>query len=354
MRIMLVTPLLLAAPLAAQQDAASILRTAAEKQAARESSVQNYTLIQTVVGMEAPSYFEKETLGGGALFRLVPISEWQKRRPGAIQDPAAMASGMALGLDMLAGPLASKLSGAPGGAMVSGYMSQMMSDMSTFLRAGAEAEQQISDGRAEAVEAQNQLAMFATRARLAGTDDMPSGQAFHLLADNLGDLPVQTMEGGTTMTMVDANMWIDAAEYVPVRLLMHAVMGRDGRKVPITIEMQQLDYKAFGPLYQSTHQIMRLEGLMEAMSMDPKQRQEMEKARRDAEKARRQMADMDAQLAAMPAAARRMVQGQMDKAMAQLDMIINNGAFESEVTAKIIGVNEGPPFDWIPMVGAGS
>ncbi|MCB9518456.1 MAG: hypothetical protein H6691_05995 [Gemmatimonadales bacterium] len=101
-------------PVAAQQTAQQIMTTALQKEAARQAGISNYVIIQSNGMMQAPAYYEKENLDGQELFRLVPISEWQKRRPGAIQDPAAMAAGMATGLDMMKGPMEREM--AAGGA----------------------------------------------------------------------------------------------------------------------------------------------------------------------------------------------------------------------------------------------
>lgn len=339
-------------PAVHQQNAMEILTTAARMEGERQANVSNYVVIQSTGVMQAPAYYEKENIDGLPLFRLVPITEWEKRRPGGVGDPAAIASGMALGLDMSKGPFAAKLAGAPGGALVGGYMYDMMTDMSTFLRAAAEADSHISDGRAEASEERRGLEMFAQRARLVGTEDVEGRSAFHLLADDLSDIPLEQPSGDGKFTMVDTHMWIDASEYVPVRLLMHLEMEQDGRKVPMTLELLNLDYERVQSLYQPTRKLMRMSGIMEAMATSPKERRKLEKARREAAEARVQLEQMDAQMAQIPASMRGMVQKQVDKAKKQLEMLTSNGVIEAELLFKIYSVNEGPPFDWIPNPGS--
>ena len=340
-------------PAGAQQTAQDVMTTALQKEAARQASISNYVIIQSNGVMQAPAYYEKENLGGQELFRLVPPSEWQKRRPSAIQDPAGMAGGMAMGLDMLKGPMEQQMAGNPGGAMMGAYLSNMMTDMATFGRAVAVAEDSVSDGRAEAQDAQQDRAIFGSRARLVGMETVDSFQTFHLLADDLGDIPLDQPEDGGTVTMIDANMWLDATDYVPRRLLMHMDVEDKGKHVPITIELLLSDYQRKGGLLIAGHHAMRLSGLMEAMAVNSKDRKKLEKARRDAEELRAKMANMDEEMAKVPAAARRMMQGQVDKAMKQLEMLTSDGTFAAELTFQIYSVNQGPPYDWMPTPAGG-
>lgn len=343
---------LITVPLGAQQTAQDVMITASQMEAARQAGISNYVIIQSTGMMQAPAYYEKENIGGQELFRLVPITEWQKRRPGAIQDPAAMASGMAMGLDMLKGAMASEMASAPGGAMMGAYMSDMMTDMATFSRAAAVAEDSISDGRDEARSAAQGRAIFGSRARLVGMEQVDTFRTFHLLAEDLGDIPVEQLEDGGTVTMVDANMWLDATLYVPRRLLMHMEVENDGRRVPVTIELVLSDYQKKGTLLIAGHHRMRLSGLMEAMAADSKDRKKLEKARKEAAELRAQMADMEEQMAKVPASMQSMVRGQVDKAMRQMEMLAADGTFEAELTFRIHSIDEGPPFDWIPAPGS--
>jgi hypothetical protein len=70
--------------------------------------------------------------------------------------------------------------------------------------------------------------------------------------------------------------------------------------------------------------------------MDPKQREDLEKAQR-------QMDEMEAQLDQMPAAARGMVERQIEKARAQMDMLTGDGGLEVVSEVLRIEINTGPP-----------
>ncbi|MEZ4425269.1 MAG: hypothetical protein R3E98_17860 [Gemmatimonadota bacterium] len=71
-------------------------------------------------------------------------------------------------------------------------------------------------------------------------------------------------------------------------------------------------------------------------AMSDQERRDLEKARSDLEKAEAQMADM-------PEMARRMMEGQLERARAQLAAMSEDGAFETVVEVVRIAVNEGPP-----------
>jgi hypothetical protein len=153
--------------------------------------------------------------------------------------------------------------------------------------------------------------------------------------------------------MVDAAMWLDATTYVPRRVVMHAKAERDGKTVPITIELFLQDYQEREGLLVAGRHVMRLSGLIEAMAIDSKDRRDLEKARREAAELRVKMANMDEQMAQVPAAMRSRVQGQVDRAIAQLEMLSNEGTFEAIVTYRIHSVNAGPPYGWKPTVDGG-
>jgi hypothetical protein len=333
-------------PLAVQQDARTVLQTAASMQAAREASVRNYTVIQSVGGVETPAYYEKTEIGGRQLFRLVEMGEWQAKDRDDPNATLAMAAPMANTLDMVSGALGSEMSKVPGGGMFAPAVTGMMDTMSIYLRFAADVE--IGDGKAEATAGRRGMAAFAQRARLVGRESVAGKPAFHLHADDISDVVLEQPANGGNFALVDGSIWFDATEYVPVRMLMNGTMTADGRKTPISIELLQLDYERTGSLYMPRRHVMRLSGFTEAMATDPKQRKDMEKARRDAARMQDEMARMDEQLAAMPASTRKMIEGRMQQAMAQLDQLLSGGAMEMEVSFRVRGINQGPPLDWVP------
>jgi len=67
--VALVATLSTAAPLSlAAQSAPDVLRTAVERYEARHEGIDNYTLVQTVMGFESTTYFERDTIDGRVVF----------------------------------------------------------------------------------------------------------------------------------------------------------------------------------------------------------------------------------------------------------------------------------------------
>jgi hypothetical protein len=226
----------------------------------------------------------------------------------------------------------------------------MMRDGATFLRAGAEAERSGTAYADENKDAANVagLAQFARRARLVGTETIDERKAFLLRADDLSDIELEQPEGNAEVTLKTASLWVDAREYVPLRMQFEGVIEAEGSTSPFTMEMRQQDDKKVGPLSEPETRVMRMTGLMSGMERDPKQKKELEEARREAVKAQAEFEKMKPQLAQLPASARRMVEGQMERSMERLRMLTEDDAFEAIVRSRIIGVNDGPPVDWVP------
>jgi hypothetical protein len=169
-------------------------------------------------------------------------------------------------------------------------------------------------------------------------------------AEGLSDIQLAQDSSEATFVLATVDFWIDATEYVPLRLLMHGNMEAEGRASPLTIELLERDYARVGSLYEARRRVMRMTGLMEAATTDPKQKKEMEKARRQMEKARADMAKMEEQLAKMPAAQRKLVEGRIKQGMAQMEQMLG-GVFETELELSVIGINQGPPLDRKPKLG---
>ena len=326
------------------QDAQQLLRAAAAKQQQRWSAVDNYTIVQIVNGTPLPLYFEKVSIGGATTFRSVPISEWSKTD--STVDNNALMTGMATGTRMLAAGF--RLEGARAGpaGMGTELVAGMLDSMALFADFAAVAEDSISDGRAEAAEELRGAALLAARARLIGEEVVDGRRAYLLRATGLSDVQIEQAQGGPLFALDSASMWLDMAELVPLRISMAGQMTADGRAIPVTIEQQSLDYQAFGPLYEPRRQVNRITGLMEAMTTDPRQRRDMERARRDMERMKSEMARMEPDLAKLPAAQRRMVEGRMNQAMAQFDQMMGEGVLEMEVQRTVRDWNRGPPLDW--------
>jgi hypothetical protein len=326
------------------QDARQVLLSAAARQEQRWSAVSNYTIVQTVNGSPGPLYFEKVRAGGRVIFRSVPISEWSKTD--STVDNKVLMTGMASGTRMLATGF--RLEGARAGPAALGteIVAGMLDSMALFADFAAVAEDSISDGRAEAAQALSGMALFAARARLVGEEEVDGRRAYLLQATGLSDIEIEQAKGGPVFVLESTSLWLDIAELVPLRLSMSGQMTADRKTIPVTIEQQSFDYRQFGPLYEPQRQVMRITGLMEAMTTDPRQRRDLERVRRDMERMKSDMARMETELARMPASQRRMIEGRINQAMAQFDQMTGEGVLEMEVQRTVRDWNKGPPLDW--------
>ena len=330
----------------AQQDARAVLDSVAARQAERWATVQNYSVEQATEGapMPVPIYYEKRVVDGRESFRTVPINEWGKQVAGTGHITADDYDRMADGHEMFGAVYAKEAKTDPMRPMVA----SMMRDGATFLRAGADAERSGAASADEDAANVMGMAQFALRARLVGKDPVGGRDAFLLRADDLSDIELEQPDGDAKVTLSVASLWIDAAEWVPLRMTFDGVIQSGGRSSPFTMEMRQQDYQQVGPLYEPQTRVMRMTGLMGGMSRDPAKQKEMEKARKDAEKARADYERMKPQLAQLPPAMRQKVEGQMETAMQRLKMMTEDDVFEAVVRRRIIGVNQGPPVDWVP------
>jgi hypothetical protein len=342
---MLVTLALAALAVLPSQDPQKIMQTVHARQVARWDTVRNYAVVQSIMGNQVALYHEKIAIDGQPVFRSIPQSLWTGRTAADRQQDREMMAGMATGLDMIADAHEKETPGP-----MAGVVRSMTNDMSRFARAMSTVPEP-GDGRAEAAESVRGMAEFTRRAKLVGRVAENGRDAFHLRADDLSDIELEQPSDGGRFTLQTAEFWIDAAEYVPLRMTMHGTMEADGRKAPVTIELLQQNYKAVGSLYESQRQVMRITGLMEAMTADPKQRKDLEKARKQMEKMKADRAKMEEQMAKLSPAQRKMIEGRMKQAMAQMDMMLGDGVMETTVERSILSINQGPPVDWKPTFG---
>jgi len=59
------------APAATAQSAREIIQTAIDRYEQRMSGVENYTVVQDVMGFQSTSYYEKRTIDGRSVFKLI-------------------------------------------------------------------------------------------------------------------------------------------------------------------------------------------------------------------------------------------------------------------------------------------
>lgn len=319
------------------QTAASIMARAAELHASRWVGITDYTVDQSISGNRTLQYFERMEDGG--LFRLVPLSETQRREAGITKgEQKAMYEGMAMGAGMMGPAFASEVPGPMGLEMM-----RMMGEVSFVMAFAAEGVDKENDGRQDARDAADDLGSFAQMARLVGRETVDGAETFHLRVDD-AEL-VQTTEDGTTFTLESVSLWMDAQAYVPRRTLIQGTLDDGQRSSPLTIEVLDQDYRPVGdmgtgPVYEPHRRVMRLDGIF-GQGLSEKEQREMEEARE-------KMKELEMQLAQLPPDQREMIQKRLAPQLAQMKQMTSGEAIEAVVTIHDITLNAGPPDfeDW--------
>ncbi len=219
---------------------------------------------------------------------------------------------MKVGINYAAEQLSLQMAGSPAAGLVgAGEIDGMLAGANAFLDAAASPPPNTSfnDAMKENVDA----GMFAAQARFVAMQSVWNRNAFLLRADAPPDLPAQQV-GDATFVLERASMWIDAVNYVQLRLRMEGQMKAGKKSVPVVIELDERDYDFVNGLFEPRKKTMRITGLMGGMELDPKEAKKVAKMRADMEK-------MKAQIAAMPASQKAMVQGQIDKAEAMMNQM---------------------------------
>ena len=177
-----------------------------------------------------------------------------------------------------------------------------------------------------AQEAVYSIAAFSDSAELVGMETVDGRKAHHLVAENL-DRARRFAEDGE-FTLQTVNVWIDADEYVPLRMVMDGTMDTDGTPRPVTIETIEHDYRnvAGSNMYEPYQQIMRLTGEM------------ADETKRQMEEARAQLAEFETQMAEMPESQRQMMMNMMGEQIEMMRKMADGDGIEIITNVRSITV----------------
>jgi hypothetical protein len=321
------------------QDAKSVLRMMHEKKQERLKDVEDYTMTMSLaaaMGMQTMIYNERITIDDAVTFRQIPqaIYERDMQIAAGFPPPEETSGHMAEALKMMA-PHTNQ-----------GLESTLDWDgMIAFAEAGAVAYDSISDGTEEAALNIQHKRMLLEKAKLVGKEQVAATseknnraaqtkEAYHIVADNLGDIELDQPPGASEYKINSVSWWIDAQEYVPLAFEMNGEVDNKGEATPITIGGKNLDYRQVGPLYESHTNIYQISGLMSGMS--EKDKKKMEKAKQD-------MAKAKADLEKLPPDQQAMMKQMMGDKFAEMENMLQGDNFETRMDVVSIAVNEGPP-----------
>lgn len=337
-------------PAAPPQDARAIVDAMLAERARRAQGVDNYSVYQHMEGLpalerfnEVPLHFQRHTVEGTPVFGMVTPNEYlvaKKIEDGSyvpspvLQDAAnktemvgeVMAQEMAQeGVPLIPGP----------NRFVPGTDPRpMFQNYAMFLRASADAQDAAlreDFGETDARSRVQDLTTFGQAARLVGTETVDGHESYRLESDGGGR--VVASEGGT-FAVESVSMWIDTEKYVPRRTRIEGTMTADGESHPLAMEWFDQDYREVGTLYEPHRRVMRITGILDALSEEDRAR---------LLEARAQMEQLEGQMDQVPEMARGMIEGQIENMRAQMASMEEGGAFELVTVVDRIEINEGPP-----------
>lgn len=190
---------------ASQTSAAEVLEAALAHHEARTSGIENYTIVQNVMGVESTIYYERDTLDGRPVFRQRHMTV--------------------------------------GGASVAVDDDELGSH-------------------------HGMLASAVDHVRLQGTETV-QGRTTHVLAiDDLSTLPgfAPVPQEAGEVELRRATLYLDAADHVIRRMVMEGTTNVDGRSQPITMEFQLEDYRDIQGLMHPFRSVMKTTGPAPGMS----------------------------------------------------------------------------------------
>lgn len=330
------------------QDPQSIMQTMREKQLERWEGVDTYVIDQSIMANRMQQVFQRATVqdvdgdtyeifrhhpmdtdacGDSADGGMADMTPEQLEQAAAAQEMAgdSMATEIEDGLEE-AGLPRGLLAASGSDPWATFDPRVMMGGQAMFLRGAAEAKRQGAAELAQPDAMENDMRQFADSATLVGIESEDGRDAFHLRAENL-DL-VQESDG-QTFTINTMDSWIDAKQYVPLRMRLEGVAASGSETRPVFMEKIDQDYRNVpdSNMYESYRQVMRISGVMS------------DKEKAQMQEAQQQMAEFETQMAQMPASQRDMIMRQMGPQMEMMKKMASGGGMEMETVVHSITVN---------------
>jgi hypothetical protein len=167
---------------------------------------------------------------------------------------------------------------------------------------------------------------FMNSAELVGTEEVDGHKSFHLRASAVDRI----QEAGDREYKMDTvSMWIDTAQYVPLRMRIDGVLTSGSETQTMNIETSQTDYRRVpdSEMYESFRQVVTIAG-----AMDAAQQAEITEAQA-------KMAEFEQQMASMPASQRQMMEKMMGPQLEMMRKMVTGNGFQLETVTDSIVVN---------------
>ncbi len=338
---------LMNAATAESQSAEPILNKMFELESRRAQGVSDYAMDVTMMGHESTLFYERVSIPVAGrkpieTFRLVSFEEIQARQqsgqgmsPEAWQaySDAMRQTGSAVNQEtnrgmneagLPPGMLDALGAGSEAEPWASPNPSTMMGSLAGFADAAGEASSKQRAGTRREDSTAETMAQFRKRAKVVS-----KGKGFvHLRAEGL-DL-VEEVDG-QKLKVESVSLWLDAKQYVPLKMRMDGVVTSEGQSQPMFIERLDEDYRTVpgSKLYMPYRNVMRMGGIL-----GPQQQKEMEDARK-------QLDELERELASMPSDQRAMVEQMAGSQIAMLEKMVESGEMTVVTTVRAVRVNTG-------------
>jgi len=249
---------------AAAQDAKHVLQEAMERYEQRAVDVDNFTVVQDVMGYEVTSYFEKRIVDGHAVFVMTDMAGDETE-------------------DM--------------GMLYSAFME------------------------------------IADHATIEGTEtvDGVTCYAVHVADMSVVDWDPQVGEEDEDFKPKSGTFYIDRDDSLLRKMVIDAEGIREGRTVPVTMEMMLRDYREVDGLIHPFLTEMKISGSDGGMSEEEKA-----EARESLDEIKKQMEEMDE-------AQRKMMESMMKDQIERLEEMVESGEMNFTIKVKELRVNSGAP-----------
>jgi hypothetical protein len=202
----LLVPLAAPVPAAAQTSAADVLNRAYRQYEARMANVENYTLVQRVMGVETTIHFEREMVDGSPVYR-----------------PSVTAAG------------------------------------GRIIAPGDDADQGANP--------YDLLAAFAERATLEDRETVDGRDAHVIRIDDFSGMPgMAPSPGDGEFTVRTGRLYIDAANHLVRRMVFEGAATVGGESHPVTMDMRMEDYRDVQGMMHPFRTVMRTTGLSPRVS----------------------------------------------------------------------------------------
>jgi len=271
------------------QTASEILQVAMERYQQRMEGVDDYTLVQSVGGMESTAYFQ----------RVESEQEYPVYRQQAVLDLTQAGSKESAHSFLEEG----------GGEMATG-----IADPSAL------------------------FGQIASKATLQGTEQVAGHDAWVISLDDfsgidlgagMGPGATGNSEGGFHPTSM--KLWLDRDRYVTLRTSMTGTMEMEGQSTEVTFDARMDDYREVDGMLHPFHTEVSIEGMTGALTSG--QQVQLSEAQKQ----------LQAQLENMDEAQRAMVEKMMKDRMPDMETMAGSGAMTFTMEVGELRVNEGLP-----------